>query len=83
MGFLVPDNRMKGYKSFLGFVFFFLLHEVKLVFELTKDKWSFLSPITTVKSCYFEILVERKSSTDSCLSCIMIHAECLKSAKEA
>ena len=38
---------MKGYKSFLGFVFFFfLLPEVKLVFELTKDKlWSFLSQL--------------------------------------
>ena len=61
IGFSGPGQQNERLQEFSWFCFCFLLHEVKLVFELTKDKWSFLSPITTVEPRYFEILGERKS----------------------
>ena len=53
---------MKGWQSFLGFVFFFLLHEVKLAFELKLEKRQvavFFVTITTVEARYLETLGEK------------------------
>ena len=46
IGFSGPGLQNARLQEFSWFCFCFLLHEVKLVFELTKDKlWSFLSQL--------------------------------------